>query len=130
MSEEFKPIPVAAAKSIAEQFDKAMVIINAYDEKHEMNATATYGVTPQQKEIAADAGERTAKALGSAIEAKTTFEDFRHRSAAEAALYLETLKSIHNWCDLSDGTDPIEAVLNIERLVTECFRKTILSVKN
>jgi hypothetical protein len=89
---EYQPIPVSEAKRIAEQFDKDMVIINAWDSEHQLNHTTTYGKTPEQKEIAADAGEVTARALGCCIEAKKSYEDFRERTPAEAALEIERLR--------------------------------------
>lgn len=118
----YREVPVAEAKRIAEQFDKEMVIINAYDDRHRLTHTTTYGKTPQQKEIAADAGERTARALGCALEAKKSYEDFRYRTAAEAAIYLETLRAILQWCDISDGTNPREALDHISRNIDTCLK--------
>lgn len=92
MPEEYKPVPVAVAVAIAENFDKEMVVILAYDAVHQLTHTTTYGRTPQSKEIAADAGDRCTVELGAAIEAKRTHEDFRNRSEAEAAATIERLQ--------------------------------------
>lgn len=91
MAEPYKPVPVSAAVAIADQFDKEMVVILAYDAVHQLTHTATYGRTPRSKEIAADAGERCTVELGGAIEAKRTWEDFRNMTEAEAAAHIEIL---------------------------------------
>ncbi len=73
----YKPVPVATAKSIAEEFDKSIVIIFAHDPVFGHVHTTTYGVGPQNKAWAAQGGEIATKALGGITEAATDFEDYR-----------------------------------------------------
>jgi hypothetical protein len=73
---DYKPVPVEAAKQIAEHYDKDMVVILSYDSVHEMTHTTTYGKTAFDKENAAAAGEICAKAIGSDLSRKQIFEDF------------------------------------------------------
>ena len=54
---QYQPIPVAIAKAIAEEFEKSSVVILAWDAKHKLTHTTTYGVTAFDKENAAAAGQ-------------------------------------------------------------------------
>lgn len=77
MTEPYKPIPVIEAKSLAERFDKSIVIVCAWDPAHGLLHTTTYGVSEQEKHWAALGGEKATRALGGLPELGTTFEDFR-----------------------------------------------------
>ena len=59
----YLPVPVEAAKTIGEGFKKSMVIVNAWDEEHQLLHTATWGDDPAHKAMAADGGRIAAKAL-------------------------------------------------------------------
>ncbi len=83
------PIPVEAAREIAEKYGKAIVIINAWDNVYGLLHTTTYGADPQNKAYAAMGGEITVKALGGLRQASTDFEDYR---LAMAKLLREALK--------------------------------------
>jgi hypothetical protein len=75
-NEEYKPVPVQVARTIAEDFKKSQVVILCYDRVHELTHTTTYGVLPFDKENAAAAGAICAKAVGSDLAKKQVFEDF------------------------------------------------------
>jgi hypothetical protein len=77
MSKPYKPIPVAEARTIAEIYDKSIVIIFAWDPVFGMIHTTTFGRSEQEKHWAAEGGEIATRALGALPELKTTFEDFR-----------------------------------------------------
>lgn len=99
MSEKkYKPVSVAAAKQIAEKFDKAIVIINCWDTTHGVLHTTTYGVSKEQKHQAAVGGDISAKALGAEMPRKNAYEDFRKEEIAKAVQHerenaLEVAKS-------------------------------------
>ncbi len=75
--DEYKPIPVAEARAIAERFDKSIVIIAAWDPVFGLLHTTTYGGTEAEKHWAADGGEKVRVALGAIEELSVCFEDFR-----------------------------------------------------
>jgi hypothetical protein len=74
---DYKQVPVALAKAIADQFDKKAVVILAWDERHGLLHTTTYGDAAAYKVFAAAMGERLATAAGADLSAKESFEDFR-----------------------------------------------------
>lgn len=61
---EYKPIPVSAAKRIAEEFDKNQVIIVAWDREFGREHVTTYGKTKKECDEAAIGGNFVKKALG------------------------------------------------------------------
>lgn len=91
-SDEYQPVPVRAAREIAVKFDKDVVIILCWDQCHQRFHTTTYGRTAEWKQVAALLGETVTGAAGGMLSDKVTFEDFRTRSAAEAA---ETIERRH-----------------------------------
>lgn len=86
---EYKQVPVAIAKQIAEQCDKSQVVILAYDPVHMLTHTTTYGVSAFDKENAAAAGELLSKTMGCDLGRKVEYEDF-HRDF-DPALFKEAL---------------------------------------
>lgn len=94
--EEYKDVPVEAAKQIAENCDKSQVIILAWDPVHALLHTTTYGKEAFDKESAAAAGEICTKALGGDLSLKKEFEDF-HKDYNPALLResLELLNVVH-----------------------------------
>ncbi len=80
---EYKPVPVEAAKAIAETYDKSMVVICCWDEKANKLHTTTYGVSPKDKHMAAIGGEMAARVLGGDLSKKEDFEDYRKNFNAE-----------------------------------------------
>jgi len=90
---DYKPVPVEAAKAIAEQYDKSIVIVFAHDPVYGQIHTTTYGSDPQNKAWAAQGGEIATKALGGLTELATDFEDYR---LAQARKLLAALKAMSN----------------------------------
>lgn len=88
---EYTPVPVEAAKDIAEKYGKSIVIIFSHDPIHGLLHTTTYGTDPQNKAWAAQGGEIATKALGGITELSTEFEDYR---LAQANALLSALKGV------------------------------------
>lgn len=85
-------VPVEAAREIATRYAKTMVVILAYDPTSQHTHLTTYGVGTEEKEIAAEVGERCAKLIcGDGFEMRRTYEDFRFRTQAEWAKEREQL---------------------------------------
>lgn len=82
-NQEYKPIPVEAAKQIAETYKKNMVVIMAYDNVHEQIHTTTYGVSPEDKNLAAVWGELFTAITGADVVKSTWYEDYRTTKEAE-----------------------------------------------
>lgn len=109
MASEYKPIPVAVAKEIADKFGKSIVVILAFDREWERTHTTTYGVTSFEKENAAAVGEIATQAIGCDLGRKQVFEDF-HRDYAPAFYKraVEILRRVvgkHGRISLNDGPD-------------------------
>lgn len=77
MSAEYRPVPVSSAEAIAEEYGKSIVIIFAHDPAFGLVHTTTYGVTPNDKQWAAQGGVIATRALGALPELATEFEDYR-----------------------------------------------------
>jgi len=90
MTHYYHPVPVSVAVSIAENFQKSMVVILCYDPVHQKTHTTTYGVSAWEKEQAAAVGEICALAVGSDLSRKVDYEDF-HKNY-DPALYRESLE--------------------------------------
>jgi len=92
--QDYAPIPVSEAKRLAESFGKSMVVVLAYDPAYQLTHTTTYGIGPQEKEIAADTGERCAKLIcGEAgFQLRKSYEDYRTIPAAERAAEIDKLR--------------------------------------
>jgi hypothetical protein len=63
-SERYKPIPIAAAREIADRFEKDQVVIVTWDWKHGRTHVTTYGRTLADCEQAAVGGNAVKRALG------------------------------------------------------------------
>jgi hypothetical protein len=72
---DYKPVPVEAAREIAEKYDKSIVIIFSHDPVHALMHTTTYGTNPQNKELKAD------------------FEDYRLDQARKLLASLRTARA-------------------------------------
>jgi len=81
-------VPVSAAREIAQQFAKDIVIINAWDAVRAAMHTTTYGVTAADKGLAAHGGQLAAQALGADLSRMKIFSDYRDEriAALEGAL--------------------------------------------
>jgi hypothetical protein len=73
----YTPVPVTAAATIAREYRKSIVVIAAWDPEHGLLHMTTFGVSPQEKQWAATAGEIVSAALGCSPSEKICFEDFR-----------------------------------------------------
>lgn len=82
-SDQYRPVPVSAAKAVGQQYAKSIVVILSWDPLHEKLHTTTWGLTENDKHMAALGGELAATALGFDLFRGTKFEDFR---AVEARL--------------------------------------------
>ncbi len=82
---EYRPIPSAEGKILAEKYAKDVVVILAIDHEHDMVHTTTFGKSPHDKEVAAILGERLGVMLGLESEygPRIWYEDFRQTRAAE-----------------------------------------------
>lgn len=77
MSGEYIPVPVDAAKRIAVDFQKDVVVIIAVDAAHNETHCTTYAPHPANKTFAADLGEKLMAGTGHELAAGRFFEDFR-----------------------------------------------------
>ena len=95
--ENYKAIPVEAAKQIALTFDKQQVVIIAVDHPHDQVHTVTYGVGAVDKVEAAKMGEFLTKQLGCDTSKAEFSEDFRRDyDAAKYKRALELLRDATN----------------------------------
>jgi hypothetical protein len=84
----YKPVTVSAAVKIAETFEKSRVVILSYDTAHELTHVTTYGTTPEDKLLAASAGDACAAVVGCDLNKITRYEDFGQIDVATAAMLL------------------------------------------
>ena len=89
---EYIPVPVHAAKSIADTYEKQCVVILCYDRVHGLTHATTFGETAFDKENAAAVAEICTKAIGGDLGKKQEFEDF-HKNYDPAA-YKEAMDFI------------------------------------
>lgn len=103
----YVPVPVEAARQIAEWCHKDMVIVISWDSAFQMSHCTTYGRSGQHKAAAAMAGEKIMKYLGCDLAESEHFEDFRNRTQAEAASMIERLTAEVNDLKrrLQEGSD-------------------------
>ncbi len=91
MADEYVFVPVAAARAIAEQYNKSIVIVYAWDAIYGLLHTTTYGTDEQNRAWAASAGEIGIKALGCLPE-HHMFEDYRLDRIKELEAEVQRLK--------------------------------------
>lgn len=92
---DYTPVPVHAARQIAEAFHKDAVVIVSLDRACEMTHTTTYGRSAEDKDFAAAWGDRMVRAVGvdPRREGVKFYEDFRDPTkAATAAANCERLR--------------------------------------
>ncbi len=73
----YKPIPVAAARAIAAQYEKDVVIVLAYDHEHGLVHTTTYGRSEDDSVKAKRVGKALCEMIGGDLSRTTVYEDFR-----------------------------------------------------
>jgi hypothetical protein len=86
---DYVPVPVEAARQIARTYAKQIVVVLSIDKVFSTTHITTYGVAAEDKIVAANIGEELAKEYGG--NPRTTFEDFKARTQAEAAETIERL---------------------------------------
>lgn len=69
------PVPVAAAREIAENCGKDLVVIWSFDKQHRAAHVTTYATDQDDKRTAAELGEVIAHVLEMDMKWKTVFED-------------------------------------------------------
>ncbi len=99
---EYLPVPVEAARRIAETYKKSMVIINAWDDEHARLHTTTYGIDPIDKAMAADGGAIAAKALDVDMLQAHAFEDYRLATARALLGALKAAATFHGTAHQED----------------------------
>lgn len=92
---EYVPVPVDAARLIAHQYAKDVVVIVCQDSEHGQVHTTTYGKQPADKILAAELGPVLAAAMGGFMPEAKPFEDFRE-AAENAATFEEALRLIED----------------------------------
>jgi hypothetical protein len=75
-------VPIGAAKRIAEEFRKDVVVILSWQQSSNMGHVTTYGAEAHHKELAAALGDRIGRDFLNPDE-KNTFADFRATDAAQ-----------------------------------------------
>jgi hypothetical protein len=96
---EYVPVPVEAARAVAQRWEKQVVVIVAWDQGHNKVHTTTYGFSPRDKIAAAKLGELLTAAAGADRSESVGFEDFRWLSQAEAAQAKERLETLIAECE-------------------------------
>lgn len=97
----YAPVPVEAARFIADTYAKSVVIVLAWDPVHGQLHTTTYGVDDQSKAWAADGGEIASKALGTMPNQATYFENYRGHccvASGHAKILPEKADGVSVWC--------------------------------
>lgn len=89
---DYLPIPTTVAAAIAQQFAKNVVVIVALDVPHDRTHYTTFGVSPEEKAIAANMSDLIAGVLSEGRKVEV-FEDFRDLDAAQAKAQIDDLKA-------------------------------------
>lgn len=89
---DYKPIPVAVAKSVAESHEKDIVVIMALDRENDRLDATTVGREPADKDIAAKWGGMFAERLGARVSESIMYEDFRATPEAEYKAKVDVLE--------------------------------------
>lgn len=76
-SEEYKPVPVEAARAVAEAYEKHIVVILAYDYKHKLIHRTSYGTTDNARIAGARWADVLAARAGADLQESVCYQDFR-----------------------------------------------------
>ncbi len=83
---EYRPVPVASAQSIADSFEKDVVVIFTLDHAYSLAHYTTFGRTPHDKLEAAGFGDLIAGTISEGRLGETrVYEDFRLEAAKHKA---------------------------------------------
>lgn len=108
---EYKSVPVQEAKTIAEKYDKAQVLIFAWEDKTGRTHITTYGTTLEHKIMAEKGGDRVAQMLG--LKKGTVDEDYvsdpKNAITERLGLLVDKAENI-----MSAGKIPMPANLHLE----------------
>jgi len=119
----YKPVPVDAAKHVADTHDKDIVIIVSVDDAHNQTHFTTYGRAAEDKPRAARIGEMIAEATGHGGTARYN-EDFRTLPIATAVRHIETLRGAIRAAQAARGLSPqAESILARAMKATDDYRK-------
>lgn len=97
----YVPVPVQAAREIAEKYGKSIVIIFCHDLVHGMMHTTTYGTDPQNRAWAAQGGEIATRALGGSPELGRGYEDYRIEQARKLLVSIRKLLAIAEYAAIT-----------------------------
>ena len=86
----YKPIPVDAARQLADDYEKDIVLFVGWDEASNTTNVVTWGRDPVQKQSAAIAGDTIREALKLGETSAQVHEDFRREG--EAARVVDELR--------------------------------------
>ena len=84
-------IPVDVARTIADQYEKDMVVLLAYDHATETTDSVTWGRSISDKENVVCVGEKCLQAIGVDLNTGTTHQDYRFISEGERAQLVDEL---------------------------------------
>lgn len=118
------PVPVEAARAIASEFHKSIVVILSCDSASGLAHVTTYGVLPDEHKRAADVGERCANLAG--LGSWTVYKDnaqaqrleklaLAARAVWDAILAIRhelTAETLKNLADMLDGARNAADVLD------------------
>lgn len=93
---QYVPVPVAAARQIAAEYEKQVVAIVSLDRPHVRVHVTTFGETAEDKLAASNLGDLLAKAAGLDVVLQTPYEDFRDRTAAGWAVERQAMIDLLN----------------------------------
>jgi hypothetical protein len=79
---DYKEVPVEVAMNISSMFGKDVVIVVSVDNDHSMTHTTTFGVSADDKTVAANLGEMMTTLTGSDVSQARWYSDFRTAGGA------------------------------------------------
>lgn len=104
----FQPIPVDVARQLSEEYGHDILVIVAYSHECTQVHTTTFGKAPLDKHRAASLADQLAAHAGANLKSKVSYEDFRSRTTAEFAAYIDDQcqlirKVLEKLANLRDG---------------------------
>lgn len=90
----YQPVPVDAAASIARDYAKNAVVVLSFDREYGLIHTSTFGVSAEEKVMAAALGERLSAYVGCDLEKSLKFQDFRDVEKGEYVRRITELETL------------------------------------